>query len=128
MLLSDGSTPTTRRAEPRQRFAKNAAAAADIEHPQAGEAVEPHRIAVEMRGSTVADVSEPHRIELVQRRHRPARVPPLPGDAGEARDFFPVDGASAGYSSVLVSVHLGSPLFLCRGAKRLNHIRGRRPT
>ena len=44
-------------AKSRQRFAENAAAATDIEHSQAGEAVEPQRIAVEMLSRPVANVS-----------------------------------------------------------------------
>ena len=92
-----------RRAEPRQRLAENAAAAADIEDAQAGKAVEPLRIAVEMRGGAVADVSEPDRIELVQRRHRPVRVPPLPGEAREPRDFVLVDGAGRCWFSIHAS-------------------------
>ena len=44
------------------------------------EAVEPLRIAAEMLGRAVADVGQPDRIELVQSRHRPVRVPPLAGE------------------------------------------------
>ena len=45
-----------RRAEPRQRLGQDAAAAADIENPQAGETVETARITAEMRGGAVADI------------------------------------------------------------------------
>ncbi len=87
-------------AEPCQGLAEDAAAAADIENPQAGEAVEPLRIAAEMRGGMVADIGKADRIELVQCRHRPARVPPLPGEARESRDLFLVNGAGGGWLSV----------------------------
>ena len=55
-----------RSAEPRQGLAENAAATSDVENAQAGKAVEPRRIAAEMCGGTIADISEAHRIELVQ--------------------------------------------------------------
>ncbi len=87
-------------AKPRQRLAENAAAAADIENPQPGEAVEPRRIAAEMRGGAIANVGKAHRIELVQRRHGPARVPPLPGKAREPRDLFAVNGTGLGWLGV----------------------------
>ena len=82
-------------AEPRQRLGQDAAAAADIEHAQAVEAVELLGVAAETRGRLVADVAEPHRIELVQRRHLAARVPPLGGERGETRDLGRVDGGCA---------------------------------
>ena len=81
------------RAKPRQRLRQNAAAAADIEDAQAGEAVEPLRIAAEMIGGAIADIGKPDRVEFVQRRHRSARVPPLAGEPRKARDFVLVDRA-----------------------------------
>ena len=75
------------RAEPRQRLRQNAAAAADIEDAQAFQAIELLGVAVEPLAGGVADVGEPHRIELVQHRHLAARVPPLLGQRRKARDF-----------------------------------------
>ena len=77
-----------------QRLGENAAAAADIEDAQAFEAVEPLGVTAEMLGGAVADISEADRVELVQGRHRPMRVPPLAGQPREARDFVAIDGAS----------------------------------
>ena len=66
-----------------------------------GEAVEALRIAAEMRGRAVADIGQPHRIELVQRRHRPVRVPPLAGEPRKSRHFVLVDG----FGAVRLRVH-----------------------
>src|ERR1700689_5324432 len=79
------------RAEARQRFRENSAAAPDIEHAESGEAVESHRIAPEMLSGAVADIGKPDRIEFVQSRHRSARVPPLPGETRKAGDFILID-------------------------------------
>jgi hypothetical protein len=49
-----------------------------------------------MQRRLIADIGEPHRIELVQRRHRAALVPPGFGHALEMRDFVPVDGRGGG--------------------------------
>ena len=75
------------RAEPRQRLGQNPAAAADIEKAQTLEAAELLGIAAEPRRRLVPDVTEPHRIELVQRRHLAARIPPLAGQRGKAFDL-----------------------------------------
>ena len=82
-----------RRAEPRQRLGQDATAATDVEHAQSGKAVEPFRVAAEMRGGTVADVTQADRIEFMQRRHRAARIPPFPGNARKPRNFVRIDAA-----------------------------------
>jgi hypothetical protein len=84
-----------RGAEPRERLAQNAATAADIEETQIGETPKVVRIAAEMLGRAVADIGKPHRIEFVQGRHRPPRVPPVVGQPGEAGEFLLVDGFGA---------------------------------
>ena len=88
-----------RGAKPRQRLGKDAAAAADIEDAQAFEVVELLRIAAEMLGGAVADISEADRVELVQGRHRPMRVPPLAGHrekrATSSRSTVPADGCDS---------------------------------
>ena len=50
------------------------------------------RVAPEMGRDLIADIGEPHRIELVQHRHRAALVPPLRGKLRKLLDFGPVDG------------------------------------
>ena len=90
-----------RRAEPRQRLTQDAGPAADIEEAQARKAIEALRIAAEMLGRAVADVGQPDRIELVQRGHRPVRVPPLAGEPREAGHFVLVDG----FGAVRLRVH-----------------------
>src|ERR671921_1135425 len=49
-----------------------------------------------MRGCLIADIAEPHRVELVQRRHGPARIPPLRAEPGELLHLVRVDARSAG--------------------------------
>ena len=65
------------RAESRQRLAQQAGAATDIEDAQAFEAGQAARVAVELAAGGVANEREPQRIDLVQRRHLAARIPPL---------------------------------------------------
>ena len=54
-------------AEPRHRLAEQAAAAAYVEDAQALERPCRMRVAAETRRHLVADIGEPHRVELVQR-------------------------------------------------------------
>jgi len=75
----------------RQRFAQNAAAAADVEHAQAGERIEPPFVAAEMPTRGLFDEGESHRVELVQHRHPAAWIPPLGGVRGKMRDLRLVD-------------------------------------
>ena len=82
-------------AEPCQRLAQNTAAAADIEHAQTRQRIEPFRISLELPASGLLDETEPHRIELVQHGHLAARIPPLAGQSGETRDFRLVDARIA---------------------------------
>ena len=65
------------RAEPRERLAQQPGAAADIEQAQAREAVEALGVAVELAAGGVADIGQPQRVDLVQRRHLAVGVPPL---------------------------------------------------
>ena len=66
------------RALARQRLAEQPGAAADVEHARAGEA------------DAVAHVTEPRRIEFVQRALRALRVPPAPCERPE---FLQLGGA-----------------------------------
>ena len=92
------SPPSTAAPSRARGSGKNAAAAADIENAQAGKAVEPGRIAVaNSEAPAVANIGEPDRVELVQRRHRSAGVPPLPRDARKPRDLLIVDRRRAGW-------------------------------
>ena len=86
------------RAQARERLRKNAAAAADIEHAQVLEAVELLRIATKARRRLIADIGEPDRIELVQRRHGPARIPPIRGKARETLNLGLIDAGYTGFS------------------------------
>jgi hypothetical protein len=92
-------------AEPRQRLRQDAGAAADIEDAQAVEAVEFLGVEVEMGRRLGADIGQAQRVELMQRRHWPARVPPGSGHAREPLDFGGVDAGSAGFG-----VHHGAVL------------------
>ena len=83
--------PDHLRTKPRQGLGQNTGAAADIEHAQAVEAVELLGVAVKARRGLIADIAEPDGIELVQRRHRPARIPPTGGQAREALHFGSID-------------------------------------
>jgi hypothetical protein len=65
------------RAEPRERLAQQPRTTADVEHPQAGQAVQALDVALEFPCRRIADITEPQRIDLVQRRHLAVRVPPL---------------------------------------------------
>src|SRR5262249_45556488 len=63
---------------------------------QSFEAVEPLGIAAETPTGGVADPAEADRIELVQRRHLAARVPPLIGQCRKAGELGLVDGRRGG--------------------------------
>ena len=69
------------RPQPRQRLGQQPAAAADVEHLQPAAVAGQARVSPETLAGLVADVGDPHRVELVQRCHWAARVPPvrLPG-------------------------------------------------
>ena len=79
-------------AEPRQRLAHEPAAAADIEHAQAGEARRPLGVAAESAAELVADIGQAQRVDAVERPEGTALVPPLPGEPGEPCDFLGVEG------------------------------------
>src|SRR5262245_51663361 len=87
-------------AEPRQRLAQNAAAAADVEHAELGERIEPLVVTPEMPARRLFDEAEPHRIELVQHGHLAARIPPLRRQRREASDLRLVDGRRAPASRI----------------------------
>jgi len=72
----DSEDVGTRRAH---RFGQDAAAAADIEHPLAGQ-----------RGPLV-DPVEPQRIDLVQRTKRSGRIPPPVGQFAELLQLGRID-------------------------------------
>src|SRR6186997_317019 len=78
-------------AEPRQRLADEAAAAADIEHAQAGKASWPPRVAPKPSAELVADIGEPHRIDAVELVEGPALVPPFPAEPREAGNLVGVE-------------------------------------
>ena len=94
-ILGRGVDAGDRRAEPGERFAQQARAAADVERGLAGEGGEAARIASPMRVDLLADIAEPRRIELVKHRRGAVRVPPVGGERAEMRGFGGVDGGGA---------------------------------
>src|SRR5262245_58977550 len=76
----------------RQRLAQNAAAAADVEYPQARKRVEAPLLAAEMPACGLLDESEPHRVEPVQHGHLAAWIPPLGRARGKPHHLRLVDG------------------------------------
>ena len=76
-------------AHSRQRFGDETAAAADVEQRQAGERRRGAlQVAVEMTGDDVAQPRHAGRVQAVQRRHRPGRIPPLVAERGEAPNLL----------------------------------------
>jgi hypothetical protein len=71
-----------------------------------------------MRRGAVANISEPDRIEFVQGGHRPAHIPPLPGDAREALDLILIDGARA---RTVLPLHASAPKFGGRSPPSPHH-------
>ena len=80
------------RAQPRQRFAQQSGAAADIQHAQAREAAETLGVAAERLARRVADIAQPQRIDPVQRRHLALGIPPFLGQFRKPRDLGGIDG------------------------------------
>ena len=84
-------------AKPGHRLAQKAAAAADIEQRQALQRCSRQRVALPVAGGAVADITQPRRVQVVQRRELAVGVPPLVGDAREALDLALIDGAMRGF-------------------------------
>jgi hypothetical protein len=70
---------------------KQPAAAADVEQPQVLERLGPVGVAGEARRDVVADIGQPHRIELVQHGELAVRVPPFGGKPGELLHFLGIE-------------------------------------
>src|SRR3546814_11893853 len=68
------------RTHPREQFGEQSRPATDIERAPSGQCVTFARIDLPMRVDLVADVREPHGVQLVQHRRRPVRIP---ADGGE---------------------------------------------
>ena len=83
------------RAEARQRLRQQAAAAADVEHPQAGERRAGAARTAEMAGDRIAQPDDADRTEPVQRRHRPVGVPPPSPSASKRATSSPMMLAAA---------------------------------
>ena len=92
--------PDHLRAQPRERLAQQAGAAADIEDAQSGKAIQAFDVALELAAGGVADIGQPQRIDLVQRGHLALGVPPLVRQFRELRDFGRIDRA-ARYAGVI---------------------------
>jgi hypothetical protein len=60
-----------------ERLAQQAGATTDIEDAQAGQAVQAFDVALELATGGVADIGQPQRIDLVQRRHLAVGIPPF---------------------------------------------------
>ena len=102
------------RAEPRHRLAQNPAAAADVEQAKPGERFSRLRIAREVLDDDIADVAEPHRIELVQRPELSVRAPPLRRHPLEFCDLGGVDGSIAVAAGCIGIVYLPIHRKICR--------------
>ncbi len=106
--------PRDQRALARHRFGQQAAAAADVEHLQPGQA------------SRAFDVLQSHRVQVVQRTHFALRIPPATGGRFEAGDFGGIDVA------VFVHVFRGcrhhSLLPPCAASNRARHASARSST
>ena len=70
-------------AEPGERLAQQPGAAADVEDAQARQAVQALDVALELAAGGVADIGEPQRIDLVQRRHLAVADPTTRSDSFE---------------------------------------------
>jgi len=79
-------------AEPGERLAQQAGAAADIEDAQAGQAIQAFDVALELAAGGIADIGQPQRIDLVQRRHLAVGIPPFVRQFREFRDLGGIDG------------------------------------
>ena len=75
-------------AEPRQRLGEQPGPAADVEEVDAGERRADRRLELEMPDDQVARPGDPDRVQAMQRRHRPVRVPPRVAQRVEARDLL----------------------------------------
>src|SRR5262245_14494294 len=79
------------RAQPRKRLRQDATAASDIQKAHSLETVELLGIAIKAGGGLVADVGKTDGIELMQRGHRPARIPPIRSETRETLDLGLID-------------------------------------
>lgn len=66
----------------------------------------------------VAEMSEPDRADLMQRRERPLRVPPVVGELSEAGDFIAVD--CGGFLRQSHRRHWWPAFIACQGS--LSHV------
>src|SRR5262249_33574243 len=83
--------PNAFRAQPRKRLRQDATAASDIQKAHSLETVELLGIAIKAGGGLVADVGKTDGIELMQRGHRPARIPPIRSETRETLDLGLID-------------------------------------
>src|SRR5439155_19188952 len=79
--------------KPGHRLAQESAAAANIKKAQPLEGLAPLGVTPEPRQRLLADEGQPRRIEPVQRRELPPRIPPPLRQGGEPRDLCGVDAA-----------------------------------
>ena len=63
-------------AKPRQRLGEQSSPAADVEEIDARERRADGRLTLEMPHDQVARPADPHRVQAMERRHRPIRIPP----------------------------------------------------
>ena len=84
-----------RRAHSRQRLGEQPGAAADVDRGAAGQRKALARVDVPMRVDLVADIGEADRIEFVQHRRRPVRIPPVGGERAEMGGFVRIDRLGA---------------------------------
>src|SRR5690606_29241622 len=108
-------------AEPRHRFAKQAATAANVQETQAFKRLGSTWVSPETGRNLVADIGKTDGVELVQWAEFPVRVPPFGCQCGETLDFAGVDGRSSGFGHSVISCR--APMKSGRG-KRMSSAQG----
>ena len=88
------------RAEPRQRLRQQPRPAADVERRPSRQRRPRAFVALPMLVDLVADIFQPHRVQLVQHRFGPVRVPPVARLAGELLDLAGIDAAAVIFLSM----------------------------
>ena len=95
-------------AQPRQRLGQQSRAAADVERALARQRP-PAVLVLPMRVDPLAQIAEPHRVQLVEHRRGALRVPPFGRQSAEMRGFGADRSSSGEPSHVLASSHAAAP-------------------
>src|SRR5262245_15164593 len=90
-VLRRGVDAGDRSAEAGQRLGDEPAAAADVEQRKAVEASAGFCVASEPPAKLIANISEPDRVDAMERLERAVRIPPFACEPREAGDLVPVE-------------------------------------